>query len=82
MTSIFAVVEVPLLGITLDVMIPAHLTVALVISLLVRIVNNQTSVALDEKCVVLCDIDNGCILNRKAAISATSLKDACRLAIV
>lgn len=82
MTSIFAVVEVPLLGMTLDVMIPAHLTVALAISLLVRIINNQTSVALDEKSVVLCDIDNERILNMKTVISTTSLKDACRLAIV
>lgn len=83
MTNIYALVEVPALDMTLDVIIPVQLTVAQIISLLARMIYNLTQVSLDEQKLMLCDADAGCVLCEKSALfKASSLKDACRLVII
>jgi len=79
-TSIFAIIEVPVLGVSLDVVLPSHLTVSQAIGLLIRMMSSTNKGELESNGVILCDVDNGRILSMADSIG--SLSDACRLALV
>lgn len=82
MKSLFAEVYVPALDLTLDLLIPSHITVRQSIRLMVDVIDKKEQIVLDVSTLSLYDSENRTMLDEEVTFDEAPIPDACSLVLV
>lgn len=82
MKSLFAEVYVPALDLTLDLLIPCHITVNQAICLIADVIDKKEQVSLDKSTLALYDSEGRVMLAENISFDEAQVPDACSLVLV
>jgi hypothetical protein len=82
MKNLVAEVYVPGLDMTLDLLIPSHVTAGQAIRLIAQIINKKVQISLDTDGLILYDAENNAVLEPDITFGEAPVPDACSLVLI